>query len=330
MNQPLFIKKKLILFVSMACVFIAWGAGISLAQEKYPTRSIDLIIPFNPGASTDTTSRLFADELTKILNVPIVPINKAGASGTIGAAFVAQAKKDGYTLLMGVGSPLTLAPHILPNIPYDVLRDFVPIGIASTTPMAIYVKPDSPLKSFEDLIDVAMKNPDKLSYGDPGTGTDGNFFVEQLQMMAKVKFTHVPFKGGSEVHPAVMGGHIDFGVSTFAGVANYVRAGTLRVLILGQDKRIDGFPDIPAIAEKGYKGYFIKFWVGLLTPAGVPPDVVTTLFSAYDKVTQSKSYTNKIHDTGSEVRNLGLEGFKKFIEEEKKIAEGIAKQIKSK
>jgi tripartite-type tricarboxylate transporter receptor subunit TctC len=328
MNQRLFIGKKTVLFGLMACIFIALGTGISFAQEKYPTRNIDLIIPFNPGASTDTASRMFANELTNVLNVPIVPINKDGASGTIGTSFVAQSKKDGYTLLMGVGSPLTLAPNILPNIPYDVLRDFVPIGIVSTTPMAIYVNKDSPLKSFEDLIDMARKNPNTLSYGDPGTGTDANFFVEQLQMMAKVKFTHVPFKGGSAVMTAVMGGHVDFGVSSFAGAVNHFRAGTLRCLIIGQDKRIGGYPDIPAIAEKGYQGYFIKFWVGLLAPAGVPQNVVTTLFSAYDKITQSKTFIKKIEDTGSEVRNLGLEGFKKFIADEKKIAGDVAKQIK--
>jgi tripartite-type tricarboxylate transporter receptor subunit TctC len=330
MNQKLFIGKKIILFVSMACFFISWGTGISFAQEKYPTRNIDLIIPFNPGASTDTASRMFANELTNVLNVPIVPVNKDGASGTIGTSFVAQSKKDGYTLLMGVGSSLTLAPNILPNIPYEVLRDFVPIGIVSTTPMAIYVKQDSPLKSFEDLINMARKNPDTLSYGDPGSGTDANFFVEQLQMIAKVKFTHLPFKGGSAVMTAVMGGHVDFGVSSFAGAVNNFRAGTLRCLVIGQDKRINGYPDIPTITEKGYKGYFIKFWVGLFAPSGVPQNVVNTLFSAYDKIAQSKTFTKKIEDTGSEIRNLGLEGFKKFIVEEKKIAEDVAKQIKKK
>jgi tripartite-type tricarboxylate transporter receptor subunit TctC len=330
MNQKWFIGKRMIFFVAMACFFVAWGTGISSAQEKYPTRSIDLIIPFNPGASTDTASRMFANELSTVLNVPIVPINKDGASGTIGASFVAQAKKDGYTLLMGVGSPLTLAPNILPNIPYEVLRDFVPIGIVSTTPMAIYVKQDSPLKSFEDLMAVAKKTPENLSYGDPGTGSDGNFFIEQLQMIAKVKFTHVPFKGGGEIMTAVLGGHIDFGVSSLAGVSNHLRAGTLRCLVIGQDKRINSFPNIPAIKEKGYEGYFIKFWVGLLTPAGVPKNVVSTLFSAYDKITQSKAFIKKIEDTGSEVKNLGLEGFRKFVEEEKKIAESVAKQIKKK
>ena len=330
MNSVSSIRKSCVIGVALASLLITCWSGISSAQEKYPSRNIDLVIVFNPGGTTDTVARVFADELTKVLNVPIIPINKAGASGTIGAAFVAQAKKDGYTLLAGAGSGMSLAPLVLPNVPFKTLRDFVPIGIIATSPIVIYVKNDSPLKSFEDLIDNARKNPDKLTYGDPGTGSDGNFFMEQLQMVAKAKFSHVPFKGGGEVMPAVMGGHIDLGVSTMAGISNQLRAGALRVLILSQEKRVGAFPDIPAITEKGYKGYFITHWTGLLAPAGISQSAVNTLFSAYDKVTQSKNYIKRIEDLGCGVRNLGLEEFKKFLEEEEKVAESIARQMKKK
>ena len=128
--------------------------------------------------------------------------------------------------------------------------------------------------------------------------------------------------------PAVMGGHIDFGVSTMAGIANQLRAGAIRVLILSQDKRNPAFPEIPPISEKGYKGYFITHWTGLLAPAGIPQPVLQTLYSAYDKVTASKDYGRKIEDLGCSVRNLGLEGFRKLIEEEEKVAAEIAKRIK--
>lgn len=330
MNSGLLIRKNLIVVISLVCILFISGTGILFAQEKYPSRNIELAIGFPPGGTPDTIARVFADEFSKVLKVPVVPTNKIGASGTIASTYVAQARKDGYTLLANAGSGMILARHLLPGVTFETLRDFIPIGIIGTSPAIIYVKNESPLKSFEDLVDYARKNPGKLAYGSPGTGTDVHFFMEQVQIYAKIEVSHVPFKGGGEVQPAVLGGHVDFGLTTMAGLANLLRAGTVRGLVIGSEKRIRAFSNIPTTYEKGLRQHFIGHWTGLFAPVGTPESVMKIIKSAYDEVAKSKIYISKIEDLGCEVKYLSESEFRKFIEEDDKAAASVAKQIKQK
>jgi len=326
--MSLLVRKKwmaLLFFVSVTFLI-----GISSAQEKYPSRNIELYIVFVPGGTTDALARIFADELSKVLNVPITPINKPGASGTVGAAFVAQAKKDGYTLLGASGSAMALAPQMLPNVPFNTLRDFIPITIIGTSPNIIYVKNDSPLKSFEDLLDYAKKNPDKLTYGTAGTGSDCHFFMEQMQIYANIKVSHVPFKGGGEVLPAVLGGHVDFGVSLMASVASQLKAGAARGLVISDDKRNPVFKDVPATYEKGYRQHFINHWTALFAPAGVSQTILDVLIPAASKAVRSENLVKRVEGLGCGVKYLTQNEFRNFIAEEEKIATNIANEIKKK
>ena len=324
------VEKKWMVFLFFVCLSLTFVTGISNAQEKYPSRNVEIYIAFAPGGTLDTLARIFADELTKILNVPITLINKPGATGTVGAAFVAQAKKDGYTLLGTSGSGMTLAPQMLPNVPFNTLRDFIPITIIGTSPNIIYVKNDSPLKSFEDLLDFAKKDPDRLTYGTAGTGSDCHFFMEQMQLYANIKVSHVPFKGGGEVLPAVLGGHVDFGVSLMASVASQLKAGAARGLIISDDKRNPIFKDIPATYEKGYQQHFINHWTALFAPAGVPQAVLDVLIPAANKAIRSENLIKRVEGLGCGVKYLSVNEFRNFIAEEEKIAAEIAKKIKEK
>jgi tripartite-type tricarboxylate transporter receptor subunit TctC len=324
------ITKTSVIFISLMCFCCMFGTKLSHSQEKYPSRSIEVVIGFTPGGTPDTITRVFGDEFSRVLKVPVVPTNKVGASGTIASTYVAQAGKDGYTLLSNAGSGMVLARHLLPGVTFETLRDFTPIGIVGTSPAVLYVNEDSPLKSFEDLVNYAKKNPGKLTGGSPGTGTDVHFFMEQLQVYAGIKVSHVPFKGGGEVQAAVLGGHVDFGLTTMAGLANLIRAKTVRVLVSGSEKRIAAFPDIPTASEKGYRQHFIGHWTGLFAPSGTPDPIVKVILSAYEEVVKSKTYIDKIQDLGCEVKLQTQAEFRKFIEEDDKAAAVIAKQIKQK
>jgi tripartite-type tricarboxylate transporter receptor subunit TctC len=316
--------------VSFFMCLMVIGIGGAFAQEKYPTRNIEFIVPMAPGGTTATLAAIFADEMGKELKVPIAVINKPGASGTVGASFVLQGKKDGYTLLTGSGSGLTLAPQMLPDVPFQTLRDFSPICIIGTSPNIIYVKNDSPFKSFEDVMDEAKKNPLKLSYGTAGTGSDCHFFMEQMQMYGGIKVSHIPYKGGGEVLPAVLGGHIDFGVSLMATVASQIRGGAARGLIISDEKRNPVFKDIPTTFEKGYRQQFINHWTAFFAPAGVPQAVLDVLIPAASKTIKSENFSKRVEALGCGVSTLTPAQFRSYIAEEEKIAAGIAKEINKK
>ena len=313
----------------LVCLMVI-GMGSAFAQEKYPVRNIDLIVPMAPGGTTATLAAIFADELSKELKVPIATINKPGASGTVGASFVLQSKKDGYTLLTGPGSGMTLAPQMLPDVPFQTLRDFSPICIVGMSPNIIYVKNDSPFKSFENLMDYAKKNPQKLSYGTAGTGSDCHFFMEQLQIYGDINVSHIPYKGGGEVLPAVLGGHVDFGVSLMATVASQIKGEAARGLIISDEKRNLVFKDIPTTYEKGYRQQFINHWTALFAPVGVPQHVLDVLIPAAGKAIRSENFIKRVESLGCSVNPMTPSQFRTYIAEEEKIAAGIAKEINKK
>lgn len=320
-------RKLLVMFIILACFSITTGIEITIAQEKYPARDIEVIVPFAAGGVLDLTTRIFAEELSKVLKVTIVPTNKPGATGTIGTIFVLKAKKDGYTLLANSISGMVIAHFVLPDVPFVTLKDFIPVTTIAVAPNTIVVKNDSPFKSFEDLIDFAKKNPGKLTYGSAGTGSDVHLVMEQLQDAAKIKLSHVPFKGGGEVLPAVLGGHVDFGSMTLTTAASNLKAGTIRGLVSGSEKRVSIFPNLPTYREKGYPQHFIGFWNGLFAPAGTPKSAIDVLSSASEKVLKSKAFMSRVEDLGASAEYKNPAEFRKFIEEEEKILGTIVKQV---
>lgn len=330
MNSQLLFRKKIIVFVVLVCIILAFGTETTYAQEKYPSKYIEIIITFAPGGTNDLTTRIFAEPLSKVLNVSVVCSNKPGATGTIGSAFVLKSKKDGYTILTNSGSGMVIAPHILRGVPYDTLKDFIPISLIAATPVIMLVKNDSPFKSFEDLMDFAKKNPGKLTYGSAGTGSDTHLAMEQLQYYSKVKFSHIPYKGGGETLPAVLGGHVDFSSTLLATASSNLRAGTVRGLVIFDTKRSSFFPNIPIAREKGYPQHFIKYWNGLFVPTGTPKEVVDVLTNSSERVVKMKEYISKIEDLGASIDYMSPAEYKKFIEEDIKVVREIIEKIELK
>ncbi len=309
--------------------FVLLLSSLGLSQAKYPdsSRSIDYLIPFAPGGVTDISSRIFGDELSKALKIPVTPINKPGGGGTHGATLVAKGPKDGYSLLGNSISGMVLAPVVLPKVEFDTLKDFVPIVMFAATPQSIIVKPDSPYKDIQALIEAAKKNPGKLSYGSAGVGTDSHFNVEILCNVAHLKFKHVPFKGSGEVGPAVMGSHVDFGTGAATTFLPLLKAGQVRALAITGKVRMKQLPDARTFDEQGVKGDFVDNWTGFFAPVGTPQAVIDILVQASQQVLKNKDFIDRIEKAGGMVIPNTPAEFRAIIERDKRTAEEIAKKV---
>jgi tripartite-type tricarboxylate transporter receptor subunit TctC len=303
-------------------------AGTANAQDKYPSREIEFVIPWGPAGVSDLIGRVFAGELSKTLSVPVVVVNKPGASATIGGAYVAKGRKDGHTVLLG--SLGWLVGSLLLDAQYDAAADFVPIMRISATPQTIFVKKDSPISSFDDLLARAKATPGRISAGTGGQASDANFALQILQKAAGVQFNVVPFKSGNETPPAVAGGHIDFGIGVLSAPIGMVRAGTLRVLAITGDKRVRELADVPTFRERGYTQTYLDNWNGLMAPAGTPQGVVSALIAASEKVMSSPDVIAGIEKNASVADPSAGAQFAARLQNERKIIEAIAADLKLK
>jgi len=316
--------------ITAAVVLAAGMAGFSKAaqaQEKYPNRPIELIIAFVAGGPTDIWGRVLAEEMRKTLKVPITPINRGGASGTLGAIAVLNAPKDGYTLLANTAAGMVLAPVVLKDVKYDAAKDFVPIALVASMPDTVVVRADSPYKTIDDLIKAARQNPGKLSYGTVGTGSVGHFNGEILSRSNDVKMKHVPFKGTGEVAPAILGGHVEIAFGAPTSFLPLIQAGRLKALTLTGRSRLKALPDVATFTELGVKGSYIDNWVGCFAAAGTPKPAVELLASAAEKVIKSKEFGERVEKGGGVVHPLSAREFQSQIEADKKVATETAKEV---
>jgi tripartite-type tricarboxylate transporter receptor subunit TctC len=320
----MFGKKWFILFFAI-CLGLA-TLSFCQAADPYPSRGIELVIPWAPGGSTDISGRIFANELTKVLKVPNTPVNKPGASGTIGATYVYKAKKDGY-ILFGGSLGWLLGSITLEGVPYDPLKDFIPISNVSSSPHGIFVRNESPFKKLEDVVEAAKKSPRSLSAGHAGTASDGHFNLEIFQKAAGIAFKQVPFKGNAEIPPAILGGHVDIGIGVASSWLNFVKAGSMRVLTVTGSARLKDLPNVPTFKEQGFKQGFLNNWVGFFAPAGVPAEVVERLAQASEKVVKLNAFIEAIEKTGSVAEFLSPADYRKSLEDERKVTDGIATEL---
>jgi len=258
-------------------------AAAAAAQAGYPERAITLVIPVAAGDATDIAGRVMADELSKLLKVPVLPVNAPGAGGLMGAGSVAKAAKDGYTLLFTINASLTsnriLNPH---TASYDPLTDFTPLGLTTRTPMVIAVRGDAPFHNLAELAAHARKNPGKVSLGTAGTGTIGDFTVQIVGAQTGTQMMMVPFKGAAPSVAALQGGHIEGAAVALGLLAGHLKNGTLRAVVTST--RSPEFPTIPTMTELGYRQELLGVWLAFLAPAGLAPEVTRVLVPAIEKV----------------------------------------------
>lgn len=277
-------------------------AGAALAQSGYPARPIRFIVPFPPGGGTDILSRLVTNKLTERLGWQMVVDNRPGAGGTIGVGLAAKSAPDGYTLVMGQTSNLAINPALYSKLTYNSLRDFAPITLVSTVPLALSVAAKSQYASLASLIAAAKAKPDQVIFASPGNGTVAHLAGEMLQQAAGVKFVHVPYKGASQAIPDLIGGRVSFYMSSLETAMPQLKGGNIRALALTALKRSPSLPDVPTVAESGYKGFEASTWFGVLAPAGTPDAIIARLNQEITKVLQLPDVREKMVDGGGDIQ----------------------------
>ena len=279
--------KKSVLIAILILGLLGWSQGVQ--AQKYPTRSITLLVNAQPGGGTDMTCRLAAPEATRILGQEIIPVNKPGGGGSLAAIEMINSKPDGYTLL-GAADPQLITLPQLESVGYD-LKDFSPIIATGVANVGIIVRSDSPFKSFKDFIDFARKNPGKVSYGTSQFGTSQHLAMEHVKMEEKVNIAIINFMGAVPTITALLGGHVSAcGVGSTSFFSHY-KAGKVRVLAVLGEKRMEALPDVPSLVELGYPlGGAFKAVYLISAPKGTPSDVVETLAGAFRKAMEMPEY----------------------------------------
>jgi len=263
--------------VTVAMAFTALAVAPSASAQTYPTRPVTIVVGFAPGGGTDTVARVMQKRLAEYLGQSIVVENRAGAGGTIAAAIVSKANPDGYTIMLGTIAALAVAPHLNSKLPYDPLRDFAPISMATVSGNVLVVHPSVQAKTIAEFVKEANSRPGGIAYGTSGIGSAGNLAGELFRLMAKTNLVHVPYKGGGPAMSDLLGGQIPSVFASATTATPQVKAGKLRALGSTGTKRSASLPDVPTIAEQGYPGYAATNWYAYVAPAKTPREIVARL-----------------------------------------------------
>jgi tripartite-type tricarboxylate transporter receptor subunit TctC len=305
-------------------LLLAWLPAYALAQA-FPSGPISLVVPLAPGDAADIASRAMAEEISKALNTPVIPVNRPGAGGSVAASSVVQAKKDGQTLLFAQNSALTYRVVLEPQATsYDPLRDLVPLGISSRTPSVLVVRSDAPYKTFNELVDYAKKNPGQVRIGHPGVGSVGDFCVQLINSVTGAGLVGVPHAGAAPSVTALRGGHIEGVVLALGALSSHIKSGTLRGIV--SSSRIADFADIPTMTQLGYKDELFGIWFSFLAPAGIPDGARKALVGAIEQAVKSPGITAKLAPLGIFQTYAGPEEMTAEIRDETRRVSEMAKK----
>ena len=297
--------------LTIACV--AAGAAFTplatLAQTAYPTKPIRLIVPFPPGGGTDILSRLVAQKLTESAKWTVVADNRAGAGGTIGITEAAKAAPTGYDLVMGQKDNMVVGPWLYKNLPWDPTKDFAPIAHVAYTPVIIATSANSRFKTLADVVAAAKAAPDTITYGSPGNGTTIHLAGDLFEKAAGIKIRHVPYKGSNPAMMDALAGNVDLLVSSVPSAMGQIKSGKLRPLAVTSAKRSTSLPDVPTVAEQGFKDFDVSTWYGVFAPAGTPKDVVNAVNAEINKLLATAEMKDAIHAQGAEPQAMTPDQF---------------------
>ena len=257
---------------------VVFSFAVPAAWAQYPTKSVQIINPFPPGAVTDIVARILAPKMSAALGQQVVIVNKAGGGGAVGIQAAKDAAPDGYTILI-TPPPIALIPIVNKNSSFT-LKDFAPLALATSSPNTTVVKSDAPWKSIEEFIADAKKTPGQITYGSAGPGTTPHFIGELVKLKTGIDMTHVPLGSESAAATAVLGGHVNVAFLTLGTTRSHIEAGTMRALAVASNRRLKDFPNVPTTVEKGYPELNLKIWVGFFAPAKTPPAAVQRLSAA--------------------------------------------------
>lgn len=304
---------------SLRFVWMLLAAAIAACParaETYPERTIRMIVPFSAGGPIDLLGRPLADKLSTLLGQPVVVDNRPGANGIIGTAAVAKSEPDGYTMLMTTGS-FTANAFTAANLPYDPLKDFAPITqIARSYGITFLVSPSFPAKSVAELVELAKKEPGKLSYAHAGIGNATHIAAELFQKAAGIKLLAVPYKGAGSFLSDIVSGQVNMGFTSTVAAVPYVRSGQLRALATTGTKRAPSLPEVPSFDELGYKKAVLVGYFGLWFPAGTAPERIERVHRAVAEALRTPEMQAVIDKSGIEAVGSGPEEFARFLAED--------------
>lgn len=283
--------------------------------QSYPTKPIRIVVGFPPGGPNDVAARMIGTYLTNSLGQSVIVDNKPGASGNIGANFVAKASSDGYTILMANSTIST--PSLFTNLPFDVNNDFVPIALVQITPEILAVHPSVPVNSVKDLIALAKAKPNDIRYGSSGYGNVDHLIVELFNTMAGTKMVHVPYKGASPLLVGLVSAEVQLTMTAIQSTLPYMETGKIRGIAVTTARRAAVLPNVPTIAEAGIPGFDASSWSGLLAPAGTPANIIGVLSKDVQKILSVAEIKERFATLGVEPARIATsEDFEKFLQDE--------------
>jgi len=287
--------RRLPLFIALIACTLA-GA----ARAQYPEHPIRLVVPQAAGSASDTVARVFAMALGKEIGQQVVVEDRPGGALTVGLDIVAKSPPDGYTLCMAPIGALTMAPHLVAHVPYDIARDFQPIMVVEYSQLLLAVSPKTPFKSVRELIDYAKANPGKLLNASSSNGSPGHVAAELFKFMTGTNIVHVPYKGGAPAINDLIAGRVQVMFEAFNSIMPFAKSGQVRALAVSGDHRSPAMPELPTIAEAGVPGYSAPGWVGVIAPAGLKRPIVDTLNAAASRAVQSPVFAKWNAGVGNE------------------------------
>ena len=311
------------------------GAALCLpsmvrAQPQWPTKAIRFLVPFAPGGTSEIVARSVAAELSKQLGQSVYVENKPGGAGTVAMQEAVHAAPDGHTIILGHVGTLAVNPYMLSNQPYDVNKDFVPVTLLAKVPNVFVIHPDVPAKNFREFVAYAKANPGKLNYGSAGNASAGHLAMEYLKLVTGMFITHIPYRGTGPQLTDLLSGRTQASSAGLPALGAHIRAGKLRAIAVGTQQRIAALPDVPTVAEMGFKDFETSQWYGILAPAGTPPAVVKKLQEESFKALRSSAVTERFA-TDSAVGGGGSSAeFAAFIAKEQKTWKEIVRKAQIK
>ena len=302
--------------VKIAAALLACGLAGGVQGQAFPAKPVKIIIPFVAGGSSDIVGRALGSKFQELLGQPAVVENKPGANGSIAAEFVAKADPDGYTVLVGSIGVFSINAALFKDLRYHPVRDFAPITLAVTTPNVLVTKLDFPAKSVQELVQYARNNPGRISYGSSGTGSSDHLTSELFKQVTKTFGVHIPYRGGAAVVTDLLGGQIEASFQNLGTVATQIKAGKIRALAVTATARSATIPDVPTMAEAGFKDFVVTSWQAAGAPAKTPREVVAKLNEAAVKALRSPDVRDRLTGIGFDIVASSPEEFGQFMKAE--------------
>jgi len=306
-------------------VAVAMLAAPALAQQKFPSKPVTIVVPYPPGGSNDTFARELGKKLSDAWKIPVIIDNRPGAGGSIGAAAVSKAPPDGYTLCL-LSSSFTTNAAIQPNLPFDPVKGFTAVGMVAKGPMLLTVGNHVPVKTTLELFDYARKNPGKLNFASSGQGSTNHFATELLMDAANIKMTHVPYKGMGPAVTDILGGHVDVLIASAPSIYQHVKAGKLRGIGVTSKGPSTVVPDLAPVASMGVPSYSFELWWGVLAPPGVPAEIVDKVNADMNRILGTPEMKEVFLREGAEPATMTPAQFARTIRDEIEGWKRVAKQ----